>query len=191
MWINKVVISATNFGQLVQNRIYVRSEEFQEVDEIAAHIWNSWINTIRVMQHSGLLYFSVEVSRNREGTSQKFTELRSVTGAQSQETQGVSFSAAVLQFQTGLAGRKFHGRYYVAAHRQGTTHLGMIDPSEMTIWRTQLDILQNAYCGADGGSTGLGLVIHGEGQAHDTPVTSIGCRPILGVQRRRNIGVGA
>jgi hypothetical protein len=192
MPIDKVVISARLFNQLVQNRIYVQSEEFQEVEEVAAHIWNSWITTIKFLQHNGLQYDSVTVTRVAGGPPQSFTELRGgIFGGQAQETQGVSFGAAVLQFQTGLAGRQFRGRYYVAAYRQGATQFGQFVASEAALWQTQLDILKAAYTGPTGGSTGLGLLIHGEKVIHNTPVTSIGLRPILGVQRRRNVGVGA
>ena len=96
-----------------------------------------------------------------------------------------------MQFQTGLAGRKFRGRYYIAAYRQGATQFGQFTANEMTQWQTQMDLLKSAYTGPNGGTTGLGLLIRGEKVIHNTPVTAIGMRPILGVQRRRNVGVGA
>jgi len=192
MPINKVVISARLFNQLIQNRIYVTSHDDQEIDEVAAHIWNSWINTVKFLQHNGLQYDSVTVTRVDGPGGGSFTELRGgIFGGQAQETQGLSFSAAVIQFQTGLSGRNHRGRYYVAAHRQGATHFGQFDASELALWQQQMDILKSAYTGPDGGTTGLGLVIRGEKVVHNTPVTSIGMRPILGVQRRRNVGVGA
>jgi len=191
MPIDKVVITGTLFNQLIQNRIYVQSETFQEVDEVAAHIWNSWITAIRQLQHAGLRYSNVQVTRIDPPGGLSFTETRSVFGAQAEETQGLSFSCGVIRFQTGLAGRQNRGRYYVAGYRQGATHLGQFDASELTLWAQQTALLENAYTGPNGGSTGLGLLIRHQSTGGFAAVTNIAMRPILGVQRRRNVGVGA
>ena len=188
---DKIVISGTLYGQLIQNRLYMRSEEFQEPDEVAAHIRNTWVNTVKFLQHSGLRYTQIQVTRIDEGPNLQATLLLNVTGGQSQETQETSFAAGVLQFKTGLAGRQFRGRYYLAAIRMGATQFGQFTESEFNLWTTQINILKGAFIGPQGGSTGLQLIIRHSGQIADTPVTDIGLRPTLGVQRRRNIGVGA
>jgi len=190
----RVVISQTLFGQLVQNRIWLQGETFQEASEVTAHVWNSWINTVKVFQHSGLRYTSVQAVQHDidEGTiGGSFTELRNVTGNQAEETQGFSFAAGVMRFSTGRAGPKFHGRYYIAGIRQGGTQFGQFKSDEFANWQGQINILKNAYLGSTGGSTGLSLFIRGEKVVHNTLVTDIGLNPVIGVQRRRNLGVGA
>jgi len=191
MPIDKVVITQTLFNQLVQNRIHVQCETFQEVEEVAAHIWNSWINNVRPWQHGGLRYTNVTVTRIDPPGGLSFTETRSIFGAQAEETQGLSFTAGVLRFQTGLAGRQNRGRYYVAGYRQGATHLGQFDAAELANWKQQTDILQTLYTGPTGGSTGLNLLIRHQQSGGFVPVVNIAMRPIIGVQRRRNVGVGA
>lgn len=191
MPIDRCVISGLLYGQLIQNRIYVGTETFQEVNEVAAHIWNSWVNTIKVFQHQSLVYNSVEVRRVQGGNNEQFTELRNVPAGQLPEEANFSFVSGVLQFQTGMAGRPFRGRYYCAAIRLGDTRLGQFNAQGFGLWQGQIDILKNAYVGPNGGSTGLQLLIRGEKVVHNTPVTDIALRPTLGVQRRRNIGVGA
>lgn len=191
MPIDLVVINQILYSQLVQNRIYVQTESFQEVNEVAAHIRNSWINTIRQLQHSLLQYHSIVVTRVDGGVGQHTELLSQVTGAQAGESQTTSFHCGVIQFKTGKVGRKFRGRYYAAAIRMGGTQFGQFTASEFNNWGVQLAILKDLYTGPTGGSTGMNLLIRGEGDVHNTAVTEIGMRPILGVQRRRNIGVGS
>lgn len=191
MSIDRIVISQTLYGQLVQNRVYMQTEEFQEVAEVAAHIRNFWIPVVAHLQHGGVKYNSIVVTRIVENTGQQHTELININGAQAQETQGLSFCSGVIQFKTGMSGVKHRGRYYVAAIRQGGTQFGMFLPVEHDLWKTQTDILTQSFCGPDGGSTGLALLVRGDDGSHHDIVTSMGMRPILGVQRRRNIGVGS
>lgn len=191
MPIDKVVITASLFNQLVQNRIYLQCEVFQEVEEVCAHVWNSWVGTLRQWQHAGLRYSNVTATRIDPPSGLSFTEVRSVFGAQAEETQGLSFGCALLQFQTGVAGRGNKGRYYAAGYRQGATHLGQFDASELINWNQQIALLKQAYIGPQGGSTGLGLLIRHEDTGGFHPVVQIGIRPIIAVQRRRNIGVGS
>lgn len=191
MALYRVVINQSLYGQLVQNRIYVQSEAFQEPAEVAAHIKNTWVNTVKFLQHNLLQYFSIVVTGLEAGVGQH-TELLSQTfGGQAGEGQTTSFHCGVMQFKTGLVGRKFRGRYYIAATRMGGTQLGQFTASEFGLWGQQIAILKDAFTGANGGSTGLALMIRGENVVHNTLVTDIGLRPTLGIQRRRNIGVGA
>lgn len=187
----KIVISGTLYGQLVQNRLHMIGESFQNVAEVAAHIKNSWLNTVKLWQTSSLRYTSIAVSELTEGVTQQHVEVINVLGGQSPENQSTSFACAVLKFQTGLAGRKFRGRYYAAAPRMGATEFGQFHVDEFNRWKVQIDILKGLFTGPEGGSTGLGLIIRGSAPFHDTRVTDIALRPTLGVQRRRNIGVGA
>lgn len=191
MPIDRVVISGRLYNQLVQNRIYVQCEQFQEVDEVAAHIWNSWINTLRQQQTQSLRYSEVVVTRIEPPSNTSFSDVRSVLGFHQEEPQALSFGAGVIRFQTGLAGRQNRGRYYAAGYRQGATFLGQFTADELTQWKAKTDLLQEFYTGPSGGSTGLNLLIRHEKAGGFTAVTSIAMRPIIGVVRRRNIGVGA
>jgi len=73
----------------------------------------------------------------------------------------------------------------------GAIQFGSFKADELTLWAQQTAILEGSFVGETGGSTGMGLLIHHGFDEPFTPVTHIGMRPILGVQRRRNIGVGA
>jgi len=188
----KAVISQTLFGQLVQNRLWFNvQDDSRTVDQVCAVVWNSWVNTVKVFQHSGLRYTSVQVTVVDEAINDSFTELRNLTGNQAEETQGFSFAAGVLRFQTGKAGRQFHGRYYIAGIRQGGTQFGQFKADEAANWQGQINILQNLFCATGDTPSGLQLVIRGEHVIHNTPVKTIGLNPTIGVQRRRNLGVGA
>jgi len=187
----KVVISQTLFGQLVQNRIWLQGEDFQEADEVCQQVKNNWITPIKFLQHNGLHYTSVSVRQFDAQPAGGATLALALTGGQAEETQGISFTCGLVHFSTGLTGKQFRGRYYLAGHRQGGTQFGQFTAAELALWETQMAILRNNFVGPTGGATGLSLFIRGEKVIHNTLVTDIRMTPILRCQRRRNIGVGS
>ena len=188
---DKVVISQTLFGQLVQNRIYLQTEEFQEPAEVAAHVRNSWVERIRQFQHSNLRYTLIQVTRVLDGPPLQENLVVNITGAQTPEVNVPSFVSGVFQFKTNQAGRRFRGRYYWAAPRQGGISQGFHTANETNVILPHIALMKDAFIGPAGGSTGIQLVIRHQDTGGFTAVTDIGLRPTLGCQRRRNIGVGA
>lgn len=188
---DKVVISATLFGQLIQNRFYLQTEVFQEVAEVALHVQNSWVNQVRQWQHSNLRYTLIQVTRILDGPPSQENKVVNITGAQTPEVNVPSFVSGVLQFKTNLVGRRFRGRYYWAAPRQGGISGGFHTANESAFIQPTINTLKGLWIGPAGGSTGIQLVIRHADTGGFTAVTDIGLRPTLGCQRRRNIGVGA
>jgi len=187
----RAIISGTLFAQLVQNRIWLQGETFQEAEEVADQIDNNWINPMKLFQHNGVKYLSIQVQSFGEAVNTSFTKSINKTGGQTEETQGFSFSCGLIRFNSALAGRRGRGRYYVAGHRQGATQLGRFQQSELDLWAQQLAIISTNFLG-DSSATGLALLIRGEEpNVHNTLVTQMQMTPIIRVQRRRNLGVGA
>jgi len=187
----RVLISGTIFAQLWQNRIWVQGESFQEAEEICDQIDTGWVNHIKLFQHSGVKYLSISAQSFGEAVNTSFTKSINKTGGQTEETQGLSFSCGLIRFNSALAGRRGRGRYYVAGHRQGATQLGRFVQTELDLWAQQLAIISGNFLG-DTPATGINLLIRGEEpNVHNTLVTQMQMTPIIRVQRRRNLGVGA
>jgi len=189
MSIFKTTISMTFMGQLNQNRLYIDDEsENGTAEAVCNYIDTNWIQNIKIPMNSGVRFLQVDAVRVG-GSGSQFTKIIPNTfGQQQQETQTSPFAAWVLQFKTGLAGRKFRGRAYIPGYRFGDKQFGQITAGGVAIWQLALPNLNDKF--TVGGTGTMHLVIHGEGEAHDTPVISIQIRSTMGCMRRRNIGVG-
>ena len=189
MSIFRVTISMSFMGQLNQNRLYVNDNtENGTASNVCNYMRDNWIANIKIPMNAGVRFLSIDATRVG-GTGDQFTLLIPNTfGQQSQETQTTPFAAWVLQFRTGLAGRKFRGRAYIPGYRFGDQQNGQITSGGVTIWNLALGPLNAAF--TEHGGSNMFLVIHGATESHDTPVTSIQVRSIMGSMRRRNIGVG-
>lgn len=186
----KCVFSGTLFGQLWQNRIWVQSEQFQDASEVAGQLDTGWVNHMKFLQHAGVRWQQISVQQFDGGVNQSYSLAINKTGGQLEETQGFSFSCGLIRFNTGLAGSRGRGRYYVPGHRQGATQFGRFKQEELDLWATQLNIIAANFLG-DNSNSGITLLIRGEApNVHNTPVTNMQMTPIIRVQRRRNIGVG-
>jgi hypothetical protein len=185
----KAVISGTFYGQLWQNRIYVKNIDDKTEELVAFAVRDFWVQKIRATQIADVFYTNIQVTRVSQLQPLAFTLATPLQGAQAPNTGLMPYSCWVVQLRTGLAGKKFRGRVYVPVPMPGHTFLGQITAAGLAFWnQTLLDL--NAFW-VDQTIEGYKLVIHGELEAHDTEVTHIQLRPSTGVQRRRNIGVGA
>jgi hypothetical protein len=189
MSIWKVTVSMTFMGQLNQNRLYVNDQaENGTGDAVCAYIRDHWVNNVKFAMNAGVVFTQVDAVRVGASGDQATLLLLNTHGSQSEETQTCPFAAWVLQFRTGISGRKFRGRAYIPGYRFGDQQFGRITAGGVTIWSSVLLALNEDL--TDHGGSNMNLVIHGEHESHDTPVTSIQLRPIMGSMRRRNIGVG-
>lgn len=189
MAIFRVLISGTCYAQLNQNRFYCRSDvENDSPFDIAQIVKANWINQVRVPLTNQTIFQSIQVTKLGGLTLESHTEPISITGAQGGNDQMVPFTCWVLKFETGLGGRKFRGRCYLGPVQAGFFTFGVLNGQGILHWNETLLNLNAAWTNDD---SRLRMVIHGEGEAHDTSVIQISLRSTMGVQRRRNIGVGA
>ena len=102
----------------------------------------------------------------------------------------IPFVCWKIRLTTGLAGRKFRGRFYVGPIQAGFTSFGLINGAGVAHWNATLIQLRLKFVTAV--ETGLSLIVRGDpANPHNTIVTDIQLSTQVGVQRRRNIGVGA
>lgn len=186
----KIVFSGLLLAQLWQNRIWMLAEDTTDPEEVANQLDQGWVNHLLLLQHAGCDWLNINVTEFHEGPPNGFSKAISKHGTQSPEANAYSFTCGLIRFNTGLAGRKYRGRYYLPGFRQGATVAGRFQQSELDLWAQQLALISTNFIGPDTAS-GMRLIIRGEGaNHHDTPVTNMQMTPIIRLQRRRNIGVG-
>ncbi|HKY46332.1 MAG TPA: hypothetical protein VJM50_24780 [Pyrinomonadaceae bacterium] len=190
MPIYRCVISALVYAQLHQNRIYVRSIDALTEQQVANHIDASWVENIRQPLTNQTQFMNIAVTKVSDPALGAFSKPIQKFGAQGGNEQMIPFVCWKLRFLTGLAGRKFRGRCYVGPIQAGFTSFGVVNGAGIAHWNATLAALRANFIGSNP-ATGLNLIIHGEQEAHDTTVTDIQLSTQVGVQRRRNIGVGS
>lgn len=189
--IHRVVVSGTIYSQLWQNRFYIKNgNEGPGItdEEICNHFLVNWVEWVRKPLINDVKFLSIESKAIGSGAG--FTLPIAKAGGQLVDNQSITFMAGVLRFQTALAGRKHRGRCYIPGVSLGQWTNGQINANGIAAWTETLAKLNERF--VEGGEfADIWLVIHGETESHDTTVTRVFLRPILGCQRRRNIGVGS
>jgi len=188
MAIYEAIFFGLYYGQTWNNKCHFESVEGSvTAQSISTALAQNWVPSMKAFQTNEVHWDGVSVKSLTAGSGEQFTTPLNVVGGQAGEVQYVSFSAGVVQKKTGLSGRSNRGRIYVPGIRAGATHLGRIDQFELDNWALKLDEIRGNFISSQ--PFGVRLVVkHPEGS---TPVTDLVMRPILGVMRTRNIGVGA
>lgn len=191
MPIYKVVLSGTQYAQLWQNRLWFDVAADAEPLAVADTFDTHWVDTIRQTYTFNHKFVNINVTKMTGGAPLSASKPISKTGAQGESNQQITFAVWVLKFITGLGGRKFRGRMYGPSVMAGHYNQGAVDGSGIAFWAATLASLNTKFTGGSP-TSGMNLIIRGEGgEPHDTHVTAIALRGVIGVQRRRNIGVGA
>jgi hypothetical protein len=191
--IYKAVISGSYYAQLVQNVMHFEGDDSITSEALlCTDLRDNWVDQIRGLQNIGFQYSQITAQKmlpiatppvalditDRQGT---------LSGAGS-----LSFVAAIFRFRTATPTRKGRGRYYMGGVHGETVLNGVMHPTASGFFNTVAGLLITHW-GAGGGSN-FNLMVgprHSTNIADYLEVQSIQVPPIFGVQRKRNIGVGA
>lgn len=190
MPIYKVVLSGTCYAALQQNTLHFQSQTNQTEQDVATAINTHWVENVRQPLTNQTQFLNISVTKLDVPLAGAFSLPIQKTGAQGGNEQMIPFVCWKIRKLTGLAGRKFRGRFYVGPIQGGFTSFGLVNGAGIAHWNLTLIALRTKFVTAV--ETGLQLIIRGDGpNPHNTPVTDLQLSTQVGVQRRRNIGVGA
>lgn len=191
-----VVIRATMSclcdGQVMQNVVHFEEPSETMLLTAAADIMqNDWLSNIRAFQHTGAVWFDIEVRFVAPSGPAAFHKTVTLPGTGPAEgAQDVPFCARVLQFQTNTAGPHGRGRLFVAGTSFQAWDKGVIKPTSITAGQPFVDSLKNKFIGPLA-TSGLFLVIARRSDPSNfIRCTNIVQRTRLGSMRSRGIGLG-
>lgn len=113
------------------------------------------------------------------------------TGSWATTTEYSPVMCFVLQFKTSFFGRHGMGKYYQSGVQFNWMNVGNWNATTQTRLNNLCTTLKGIWTGASPSSTFNLVVCPRNDPTGFHFVTDIVCRPMAGVQRRRNIGVGA
>lgn len=179
-------------GQVIQNVLnFDVPDGTLSESQVADVIESKWIARVRLRQVNELSYQSIKVQKRVAGPPPPFIKQLNILGNEGAGTQLFTFTATVIQLFTATGGRRGRGRVYIAGHVNGAFVNHLIEVGQANFWNTvTLPALRASFLS---GSNDSGITL-GVMDKND-PSLFAGCtgmqvRSLVGMQRRRNLGIG-
>jgi len=190
MAVVRVIISHTMLGQSFQNVIHFAHEDgVLNSDGVRSEVQTYLTGRLRNHQTATLLYSTLSVQYLLP-TLQP-ADVYSMAGVHG-SLDGLPYhpSIAVLfSIRTAHAGRNGHGRWYMPGVHYDFVENGVLRPDIFALFAGDATYMTNAF--KFGGVSPLNMVVLSRSNPADyKSMTSIVAKSVLGIQRRRNIGVG-
>lgn len=187
--IARVTISGLRYNQVTQNVLHFEHQtEVWDAGAIAVEILNNWIPQAIKFSGTQFSYRSILVQCVNDPTLPTFTLALNVAGTQFDDQRCQGYVTSVIKLATNTGGRHGRGRIFFAGPASDAFQFGFHQATFSSQAAGFLATLMARY--GPGGSSNLRLGILNRATKTLTPVTGMTLRPIPGVQRRRNIGIG-
>jgi len=188
----EVNIAGILLGQAHQNVLHFSDEGFPVITAptVATRIRDQWLDQIKTLHTSNLVYNTITVRDLQAPGVAPTTLAINIPGTIGSDSNMLPFASMVILKQTATAGRHGHGRYYVGGLPTVAYASGLLTAARIAGFETMRTVLEPRWIG--GGATGgmaLG-VCDRTGGLNWTACVRIVARAVVGVQRRRNIGIG-
>ena len=190
MSVFRVTIIASMYGQQIQNVIHFtgQSQGTTTLSALADEVAANWIGTVKQRQTSALVYNQVKV-RELDGTLPPFVKTVNIPGSFGFDNEVSTVLAFILRLRTANIGRRGRGRVYIGGVLKGWTTLGLVNGDIINAWNAVATTLLG-FWGPNGTSVFTLVLCPNKPPFNTIPVVSMQVAPTLGVQRRRNIGIG-
>lgn len=187
----RVTVTGKLLGQLLQNVFFLAGGEGQWTHQsVKDYIVQWYVGTLRPVQQSGFTWEIVDVRNDGPGP-QPVSSFTIGPLAGTGTGNGIANPMAfIIQKRTGLTGRHNRGRIYMPGPLANHTSNGVINSAGVTAFNNVLAAL-NANFATAASQSHLRMVLCSTVQNATPPeVTHFLLAPTMGVQRRRNVGVG-
>lgn len=193
----RVTIGAFHFGQGVQNRLHFGYDDDTNLlylQDMANKIELSWIPAIRGAINNECIFQSIKVDDLSLGPSgPTFSKQISIPGSAGSDQASPPFFAVVLQLQTGLRGKRNHGRIMMPGQSPGQFAFGIMNGLGQSRWSTPVNNLKRLFLKDSPDNAGPDYLILSSGQHgldQIRQVREITLRTTPGTQNTRKLGVG-
>lgn len=192
MSVNRITTTALyNGASVIQNVFYLKNPDGAiQLPAVATEIRDGWLGIIKNFAAASCVWTSIRVDEVATATPKASANLAiNVPGLGNSFTQHVCLSF-VLRWATGIGGRHGRGRMFIGAPRPDWITNSLPTAAGLTaINGTFIPQLKARYITP--ASSGLFLLVVRKGDpSNNVLVTDVSVAPTLGIQRRRNIGVG-
>lgn len=188
----RVTVTGFLFGQTCQNVIHLEDPDGAVgLATTCTLIRDNWVNKHTINQGNNVRYTNILASDADNPAVAPFSLTIDRSGQGLSAERCPSFACFVMKLLTAVGGRHGRGRVFFPGPAPDNFQFGVLTSGFITQWNDNVITPIMAAFGPSG-STALRLCVRA--RMPDGPdynrVVSCQLRPVLGVQRRRNIGVG-
>jgi len=190
MSIVRVIMTGSILGQKMQNVLHFQNPDGALTNlQISEELKPNWITVLRNVQNNQLQWTEISVQRvDSPGFAADVYTVTAAPGSLS-GSAALTFACPVVSIRTGVAGRAGHGRFYIFGLHGDSVSNGAFQSGAFAAYQTYVGNLKNRYKSGGTGPIVLGVCPRNN-PVDFKPMTDLIVRPIFGVQRRRNLGVG-
>lgn len=181
---------ATMYNQQCQNVFHLLGPTSDPLDAqaIADDLAVNWVGQIRQRQTSAVRYVAISV-RLLESQFPPHVKTVSILGSQQFDDELHTYDAFVLRLRSAEIGRRGRGRLYIPGVMKGWTTNGLVDDDVIVAWNNNIANLMGSY-GPNGSTPYRLTIVPNKAPFSTREVVAMQVAPTLGLQRRRNIGIG-
>jgi hypothetical protein len=191
MPIFRVTDNQIMWSQTVQNVLHFRAETGGPItrQDLSNHFEAHWIGNIKGMQTASITHVKISV-RELDDPAPPFERTINLPGTQGGIDHGLlTVTAEVLRLRSSFTGPHSRGRIYVAGCPNGSYFDGIMTGTRLGLWAPKLADIASFYL--PGATSPYRLVISPRTTpASHLDVSSLVMATLVGVQKRRQIGVG-
>lgn len=180
-------------GQTVQNVIHMQPNETTgPIAGVADNLQTNWINVIRLNLSNSLTWINIMVQDvSTSPPAQAFNKAISIAGNIGGNSPFWTPACILVSLKTANAGRAGRGRIYVPGMKSDGISINLLSATYRDQLQVNINTLLSYYQQTGGGGVLAWCIApRVNGSANLKYVTSATVRTIIGVQRRRNFGVG-
>lgn len=191
MSVTRVTISGVCLGQTMQNVIhFLNPDDSVSLPAVCVDIRDNWLNSMSNCSTSSFAYTLVKAETVGTSTPPSPATLAVAVGGVGTPTTNHVVLCFIFKLRTQIGGRRGRGRIYVMAPRADWIANSVpTGAGSAFMTGTVIPALMARY-----GPSGVSPLILGVASREDPtdckPIESIAVASYMGVQRRRNIGVG-
>lgn len=156
---------------------------------VSNELITNFFPSLRNLQNNGCAYSSLSVQQVTAPIQP--AQVFSMLGTSGSLSGAIAPSVlcGLFSIRTATSGRKGHGRFYMFGVHQDSVLNGVVQSGALAAYQNAANAIVNRYKVGGTGPIVLGVCPRSN-PADFKSVTSIIARPVFGIQRRRNIGVG-
>ncbi len=184
------------YGQVCNNVMYFDKTDAvpaTDVIALANDIDTNWVANYKMPMAADVHFYQITVKAEPYGSGGvTYTKAIVQQGGNGFDSACPLNVAWVLRFESGLSGRRNHGRIYGPGLRPGYLDSGLISATGAALWPTRIAALKARYLNV-GGTSDFKLLITNPhaSSAYQIHASDIVLRTTPGSMRKRMLGVGS
>lgn len=190
MSIHRVIFTATMLGQRFQNVLHFENPDGALSNAaMRDELLTNFVARLRNLQNNALVWQSMSIQKVDGVPDEAEVFILSGHVGSLVGNPAPTVLCGLFSIRTGVAGRRGHGRFYMFGVHGDSVANSVVQSGALAAYVTEANFITNRFKGGGSGPITLGVCPRSN-PGDFLSMTNLIPRPVFGIQRRRNIGVG-